>query len=182
MLIALLDLEREPLEIDQTISPGEIDYGSGICQLDPMPVRGRAELIEEHRGPRQIVPDIRLRAGYEARFSLNCARCLEPVMHSLQESFDLIFRPIGSDAGAPEHAISTSDTEIGYYQDGGLALEDVLREQVLLCLPVRALCRQDCKGLCPGCGRNLNKEACICEAPSDPRWTALADLRSRMKS
>jgi len=182
MFIAVPDLEREPLEIDEMIPSGAIDYGNGIRQLDPMPVLGRAELIEEHRGPRQIVPDIRLRARYEARFSLNCGRCLEPVMHSLKESFDLIFRPIGVDAGAPEHAISTSDTEIEYYQDGGLALEDVLREQVLLCLPVRALCRQDCKGLCPGCGRNLNTEACICEAPSDPRWTALADLRSRMKS
>lgn len=182
MFISLLDLEREPLEFDQSVAGGTIDYGSAIRQLGPMPVRGRADLIEEHRGPHEVVEDIRLRARYEGHFTINCARCLEPVTQTLEDGFDLIFRPLGADAGALDHAISTSDTEIGYYQDGGLALEDVLREQVLLSLPVRALCRQDCKGLCPGCGRNLNVEACICESHSDPRWTALADLRSRMKS
>jgi uncharacterized protein len=181
MFILLLDLEREPLEFDLVVPSGAIDYGTFVRQLDPMPVKGRAELIEEHRGPREIVQDIRLRAEYEGRFSLNCARCLEPLSQTVKESFDLIFRPLGVDGGAPDRSISTSDTEIGYYQDGGLELEDVLREQVLLSLPVRALCRQDCKGLCPGCGRNLNSEACICETPSDPRWTTLADLRSRMK-
>ena len=108
---------------------------------------------------------------------------LIPVQHAIKEQVDLMFRPLGADAGPPEHAISTSDTEIGYYQDGGLVLEDVLREQVLLSLPAKTLCRQDCKGLCPRCGRNLNAEVCICEgAPSDPRWSALADLRSRMKT
>lgn len=182
MFIAVLDLEREPLDFAEVLQSGVIDYGGSIRQLGSMPVSGRAELIEEHRGPHQTIQDIRLRTQYEGRFSLNCARCLEPVAHPLKERVDLLFRPRGADARASDHAISTSDTEIGYYENGGLALEDVLREQVLLSLPVRALCRQDCKGLCPGCGRNLNLEVCICEAPSDPRWTALADLRSRMKS
>jgi uncharacterized protein len=62
-------------------------------------------------------------------------------------------------------------------------LEDVLREQVLLSLPARTLCRQDCKGLCPRCGQNLNSDVCTCDAaPVDPRWAALSDLGSRMKS
>jgi len=62
-------------------------------------------------------------------------------------------------------------------------LEDVLREQVLLSLPARTLCKPDCKGLCPRCGKNRNLEACTCEeGPSDPRWEALSGLRSRIKS
>ncbi len=64
-----------------------------------------------------------------------CARCLDPVAQRLEEHFDLLFRPTGVDADAAEHAISTSDTEIGYYEGGRLAVEDVLREQVLLSLP-----------------------------------------------
>jgi uncharacterized protein len=112
-----------------------------------------------------------------------CARCLDPVAHRLEEHFDLLFRPTGVDASAAEHAISTSDTEIGYYEGGRLAVEDVLREQVLLSLPPRTLCQQDCKGLCPRCGRNLNTEVCACDKRQvDARWTALADLRSRMKT
>lgn len=182
MLITVLDLEREPLDFDVTVEGGVIDYGTGIRQIGGMPVQGHAELIEEHRGPRQVIQDIRLRAAYQGKFELSCARCLDPVEHSVADEIELLYRPRGADAGTADHAISTSDTEIGYYHDGGLALEDVLREQVLLSLPTRTLCRQDCKGLCSGCGRNLNTEACICEiVPTDPRWTALADLRSRMK-
>jgi uncharacterized protein len=182
MLITVLDLEREPLEFDLALDPSAINYGEELTQKGPLAVQGRAEVIEEHRGPRDIVSDIRLRGGYQGRVEVPCARCLTPVEIPVEGQFDLIFRPLGADQGAPERAISTSETEIGYYQNGGLALEDVLREQVLLSLPVRTLCRQDCKGLCPHCGRDLNSESCTCEAASsDPRWSALSDLRSRIK-
>jgi uncharacterized protein len=182
MLITVLDLEREPLEFDLALDPGAINYGEELTQKGPLAVQGRAEVIEEHRGPRDIISDIRLRGGYQGRVEVPCARCLTPVEIPVEGQFDLIFRPLGADQGAPERAISTSETEIGYYQNGGVALEDVLREQVLLSLPVRTLCRQDCKGLCPHCGRDLNSESCTCEAASsDPRWSALSDLRSRIK-
>lgn len=183
MLIAILDLERAPLEFDLTIPSGTIVYGNEIRQIDGLAASGSASLITEHRPPRQQIHDIRLRAEFRGNFEVHCARCLDPVEHSIEEQLDLLFRPLGTDAGAPEHAISTSETEIGYYQDGGLVLEDVLREQVLLSLPARTLCRQDCKGLCSGCGRNLNVESCTCDTvPPDPRWRALAGLRGRMKS
>src|SRR5579884_1105471 len=182
MLITIPDLEREPLEFDVSLPSGDIDYGEEVRQVGAMGVAGRAELIEEHRGPREVVPDIRLRAKYQGQVEVACARCLEPVEHALKGDFDLIFRPLGVDSGASEHSISTDETEIGYYQKSGLVLEDVLREQVLLSLPARTLCRQDCKGLCPRCGRNLNNEPCVCEdQPSDPRWSALSDLRSRLE-
>ncbi|MGH9617972.1 MAG: DUF177 domain-containing protein, partial [Acidobacteriaceae bacterium] len=65
-------------------------------------------------------------------------------------------------------------TEIGYYEGDGLLLEDVLREQILLALPAKSLCREDCKGLCPECGRNRNTAPCDCAAAStDPRWNRL---------
>ncbi len=183
MLIAILDLEREPLEFDLTIPSGTIDYGSEIRQIDGLTASGTASLITEHRAPRLQIQDIRLQAEFGGRFEVHCARCLDPVEHAIKEQFELLFRPLGADGGASEHAISTSETEIGYYQDGGLVLEDVLREQVLLSLPAKTLCRQDCKGLCSGCGRNLNLESCTCDTVlRDPRWKALADIRGRMKN
>ena len=101
----------------------------------------------------------------------------------LSAEFDLIFRPLGVDADVPERSITAPETEIGYYQKDSLWLEDVLREQVLLALPVRTLCRPDCKGLCPRCGANRNNQPCTCdEGPRDLRWEALAGLRSRIKS
>ena len=183
MLITIPDLEREPLEFDINLAPGKIDYGEDVTQVGDLAVEGRAELIEEHRGPREIVPDIRLRAKYEGNAQVACARCLEPVEHALKGDFDLIFRPLGVDSGSSEHSITADETEIGYYHKSGLELEDVLREQVLLSLPAKTLCRQDCKGLCPRCGLNLNSEVCSCDtAPVDPRWSALSDLGSRLKS
>ena len=185
MLITVVDLEHEPLEYDLTFAPGQIDYTSEVEQIAPMVSAGRADLIEEHRGPREIVQDIRLRGSYSGAFEVPCARCVDPVRHTLAGEFDLIFRPIGADADLSEHSIGASETEIGYYEDGSLTLEDVLREQVLLSLPARTLCRADCKGLCPRCGTNQNTDSCSCDevlsGPSDPRWTALSDLRSRIK-
>jgi uncharacterized protein len=183
MLITVADIEREPLEFDIKLEPGAIDYGIDIQQLDPLAVAGRADLIVEHRGPGDLVPDIRVRAEYQSRFQVECARCIEPVEQALGGHFDLLYRPFRADGDASEHSITTSETEIGYYQEGGLVLEDVLREQVLLSLPPRTLCREDCKGLCPQCGQDLNQGDCACdEAPSDPRWSALSELRSRIKT
>jgi uncharacterized protein len=108
---------------------------------------------------------------------------VEPVEIPLQAEFDLIFRPVGADSDAPERSITAQETEIGYYLKDSLALEDVLREQVILSLPAKTLCKPDCKGLCPRCGENRNTQVCSCDVgPSDPRWEALADLRSRIES
>jgi uncharacterized protein len=181
MLITLLDLEREPVLFNLSFAPGTIDYGEEATQTSGLAVEGQAELIKEHRGPKEVVPDIRIRAKWAGTFEVPCARCLEAVRHELHGDFDLLFRPLGIDAGPAERALGAPETEIGYYQEGGLVLEDVLREQVLLTLPVRTLCRADCKGLCPRCGRNLNNETCTCEgAPTDERWSVLSDLRSKL--
>ncbi|MGA9061597.1 MAG: DUF177 domain-containing protein [Terracidiphilus sp.] len=183
MEFKISELEREPVEFDLKLKPSAIDFGDEAEQMGDLTTSGRAEVIHEHRGPREIVADIRLKGRYAGNFEVPCARCIEPVEIPLAAEFDLIFRPLGADAGAPERSITASETEIGYYQKDSLLLEDVLREQVLLCLPVRTLCRPDCKGLCPRCGANRNTQPCSCEAdPVDPRWQALTGLRNRIKS
>src|ERR1700756_766704 len=188
MFIPVLDLEKEPVRFDVAFVPGTIDFGTEAHQKSPLAVNGQADLIEEKRigearGSLRTVEDIRLRGSFQGEFEIPCARCLDPVAHVLKGDFDLLFRPLGADADSSERSITTPETEIGYYEDGGLALEDVVREQVFLSLPARSLCREDCKGICPRCGINLNSESCTCDrAPSDPRWSALSDLASRMKT
>ena len=183
MLIRVRELELRKLEFDENYQPGAIEFGPEFRQLGLLHSAGRAELIVEHRGHRQDVEDIRLVAGVEAQLEFSCARCLEPVVHDINRAFDLIYRPQGVDKRAEESSISEAETEIGYYQGEGLLLEDALREQVLLSTPVRALCREDCKGLCPQCGRNLNVEQCNCERrPSDVRWDALSDIKKKLQS
>jgi uncharacterized protein len=177
MLITPAQLVDEPLKLDESLPEGAIGYTADTRQVGPLKLQGQAELIVEHRGPKDFVDDIRLRAHFEGHFEQLCARCLEPVQQPLSGDFDLIFRPEGVDNQAGEHAITEDETEIGYYEQGGLLLEDAVREQVLLNLPGRALCQQDCQGLCPHCGTNRNLASCDCtEKPSDPRWGALAEI------
>jgi uncharacterized protein len=177
------ELEREPIDFNVSLPAGAIHFGEEAEQVGGLAASGRAEVIHEHRGPREIVPDIRLKGRFSGAFQVPCARCIEPVEIPLAAEFDLIFRPLGVDGGAPERSITAPETEIGYYQGDSLSLEDVLREQVLLSLPVRTLCKPDCKGLCPRCGANRNTQPCNCdEGPADPRWEALSTLRSRIKS
>jgi uncharacterized protein len=183
MEFKILELEREPIEFDLKLPPGAVDYGDEAEQMGDLATSGSAEVIHEHRGPKDIVADIRLRGRFAGAFQVPCARCIEPVEIPVSAEFDLVFRPLDAETDVPERSITASETEIGYYQGGGLLLEDVLREQVLLSLPVRTLCKPDCKGLCPHCGANRNLQPCSCEQGSnDPRWEALTGLRNRMKS
>ena len=177
MLITPAELFPDPLEISTAIPVNAIDYAQDVRQTGPVEVHGRAERIEEHRGPKDVIEDIRLRARVEGDFELLCARCLDPIHHHADEIFDLIFRPSGTDAEPGERAITEAETEIGYYEGSGLLLEDVVREQIVLSLPDRFLCQQDCKGLCPRCGANLNVATCNCVLVGiDPRWSALQGL------
>lgn len=168
------DLIPDPMTLDLRLEPGAVDYAQDIRQIGPLAVKGKAERLEEYRGPREIVEDIRLRAHLVGDFELLCGRCLEPLQRHVEQAFDLVFRPAGADSDAGERSISEAETEIGYYETSGLLLEDAVREQVLLSLPDRSLCREDCKGLCPHCGANLNETTCNCgEQLVDPRWGAL---------
>jgi uncharacterized protein len=179
VLITPLDLQNEPLVFREEIAAGAIDYAPDTRQVGVLPVDGKADLIVEHRGPQEIVEDIRVRATYRGNFEVLCARCVEPVAVPLAGEFDLLFRPENADAEAGERAITEDETEIGYYGKSGLELEDVVREQVLLSLPGRTLCQADCKGLCAHCGQNLNVKSCDCAESAgnhDPRWSALQGL------
>ena len=179
MVIKPALLVDEPLPLDLQLAEGSIDYAPDVRQVGPLTIEGRAELLLEHRGHKETVEDIRVRAYLEGRFELLCARCLTAVPAPLTADFDLIFRPEDVDAEAGEHAITEDETEIGYYEKGGLPLEDVVREQVLLTLPGRVLCREACKGLCPHCGKDRNVEDCACaEEVVDSRWGVLAGFNA----
>jgi uncharacterized protein len=182
MLIRVADLRLQKLEFNQDFEPGAIDFGPDFRQIGPLHTKGRAEVIVEHRGHKENVDDIRVVGGLDATLEANCARCLETAQYPVNRAFDLLYRPLGVDRRAEEVAISEADTEIGYYEGDGLLLEDVLREQVLLATPVKLVCREDCKGLCPQCGSNLNNETCNCQQPGDPRWAALSELKNKLQS
>jgi uncharacterized protein len=182
MLIEVRELEAHPVDFDEEIGPGAIDFGPDVRQRTDLKAVGRAQLVREHHGKHELINDIRLVGDFSTRVEMACARCLEPITRDVDNKFDLLYRPQGADAGRSELSVTAVEAEVGYYQGEGLLLEDVLREQVLLALPLRAVCKDDCKGLCPHCGRNLNQEQCNCAEPlEDPRWSALKEIREKLE-
>lgn len=182
MFIEIHELERHPVDFDENFLPGAIDFGADLRQGTQLHTSGRAQLVEEHHGKHKLIKDIRVNGELSTRVEVACARCLEPVVQDVNREFDLLYRPRGADAGREELSVTSTEAEISYYEGEGLLLEDALREQVLLAVPLKAICRQDCKGLCPQCGTNLNVAQCSCGEPAgDPRWSALKDLRSKLE-
>jgi uncharacterized protein len=99
----------------------------------------------------------------------------------VDRNFELLFRPQAVNSGPDEAEMQDKDAEIAFYEGDGVELEDILREQVLLAVPIKTVCREECKGLCPQCGKNLNTGECQCEpVAGDPRWDALKGLRDKL--
>ena len=168
MFLNVHELELQAIEFDETLPPGKIDLGGDVVQVKPLAIRGSAELLAS---------EIRLRGLLQTVVEVSCARCLEPVRRDLAREFDLFYSPIAAIAKQEADAVSSDELEIGFYHGDGVLLEDAIKEQVLLALPMRDVCREDCSGLCPGCGQNLNLGACACTSSSgDARWAPMADL------
>jgi uncharacterized protein len=181
MFFEIKELELHPIDFAERFEPGVIDLGSDYRQIAPIESSGRADLVEEHHGKHKIIQDIRVKGRLTTSLEANCARCLEPIKQDVKRDFDLLYRPQGSEAEREEISVTDAEAEIGYYEGEGLLLEDVVREQILLAVPVKLTCREDCKGLCPHCGTNLNQEKCSCEVThEEPRWAALKEIRSKL--
>ena len=169
MFLNVHDLELQPIEFEDSIPPGKIDFGADVVQAEPLAFRGSVELLASA---------IRLRGLLRTAVKVTCARCLEPSRRDIEKEFDLFYNPIATIAKEEVVSVSNDELEIGFYHGDGLLLEDAIKEQVLLALPMKNICREDCPGLCPSCGQNLNLGACGCKGSwGDPRWAPLEKLK-----
>ena len=125
--------------------------------------------------------EVRVRGAITTEVELLCDRCAAPSVGPLEVEFDARFIPQTKAAGETDNVeLLPEDLGVAAYEGDAVDLDDLVREQILLALPSRNLCREDCKGLCQKCGANLNGEDCSCEQGEvDPRWAALADLKNR---
>lgn len=119
----------------------------------------------------------RLAGTVRSELELPCSRCLEPFRMPVDGTFDQRFLPASEMATDDEREMQDEDVDISYYRDDQIDLNQLLREQFYLALPMKPLCREDCKGLCPQCGTNLNTGTCDCAAAwEDPRLAPLKGL------
>ncbi len=109
-----------------------------------------------------------------------CSRCLEPFETPVDAPFDLRYQPHAENTGEGEREIAEDDLTTAFYEHDEIDLGQLMREQFYLSLPMKPLCREECRGLCSVCGTNLNRGACGCtHAWEDPRLAALRELRDR---
>lgn len=166
MFLDIHELAIHRIPVRKTYAPGSLDFHSTeFKQVEALTVRAMAELVEGQ---------IHIFGTLHTRIELNCARCLEPVTEEVSRDFDLIYRPASCAPRQEDVHLSLEETEIAFFEGDGLFLADILSEQIHLAVPMKAICRSDCRGLCPHCGANLNYEQCSCETRTvDPRLASL---------
>lgn len=122
---------------------------------------------------------IKANVGSKAHFS--CDRCLKEFEQEISGDFKLYYEVIshGSHAHLVEEKNSSQDDTVRIFRADHkqIDLTSDIREIILLTIPMKIVCSQDCKGICPGCGKDLNQEQCVCsKQPIDPRWEGLQKL------
>lgn len=174
--IDLKDLAQDPVSVEGQFAPGDIDFtGEPVRQTGPLQWSAKIERAGE---------DIRVAGTLEVPVELSCSRCLEPVIQEIEKPFDLFFRQIDDSVFDEDDEIELSDedTRTSFFSGTQLAVGDILREQVLLALPMKALCKVDCQGLCPSCGTNLNQGACACPKEQfSPHMDQLLEIKRKLE-
>jgi uncharacterized protein len=175
VFFSVKELELKKVRFDVAFRSGEIDFSAdGLEQATPLEAQGTAELLPNTLG------EIRVRGHVKVRMRCECDRCLEPAEFPVDSNFDLFYRPAVEDAFDEEVAIDEGESEIAFYEGGGIELKEILREYILLALPMQRVCREDCHGICPICGQNRNLVDCGCQLKTeDDRWSALKKLQIR---
>ncbi|MEE8257069.1 MAG: DUF177 domain-containing protein [Acidobacteriota bacterium] len=167
MFISLKELKRDEVEFSTTYDPGVLDFrGAEVEQLSALFFAGSAELVGG---------EIRIRGRLEGAVRHGCDRCLDPVDISVGKDLDLFYRPRRTIAREEEVEISKGESEVSFFTGDGIELKDLVSEQVILSVPMKAVCRPECKGLCPTCGANRNVTNCGCKGPE--RESPFADLK-----
>lgn len=162
LVINVSRIPPEGLEVHEKLEPGEVHLeGEDSFELaSGGRLDGRLERGEDD--------SVHLRGRLSARLGLQCGRCLEAFVLPVEQDLDLFYlRRHADDEGDEEDEVELSDRDmvIAYYDRDELDLGEMVREQFFLAVPLKRLCREDCRGLCPMCGANRNRARCDCPPP-----------------
>jgi len=165
-----------------TEPPKDASFAQGIEELN---VLSSSKLVKDFRFPRAVdVSLVYYRSGMELFFQGRiggtiegcCSRCLKSYSFPLEKEFEFVLTPEPTSPKSKE--LSRDELGLSFYGEKEIDLAPFIREQVLLALPMRPLCAEDCRGLCPGCGMDLNDDPCRCASPqADPRMAVFRAMK-----
>ncbi len=172
MIIDLKSVQDAPRHFDFALQPdwwhpeGEDDQVLGMD--GPLDVR-----ITIYRAGTKHILEGRLSGTLRVR----CDRCLEPCRHDLSKEFRLFLAPPPATAES-EIELEQEDLSLDFVVSDEVDLEEIVREQIYFSLPMKVLCKENCLGLCPSCGANLNLEKCGCpKGEGHPEFSKLKSLK-----
>jgi uncharacterized protein len=189
MLLDLSRLRGGVERLERRLEPEDFAGSDDFRVISPVLLTGEV---------RRDGDKVRMKGRLEATLECACSRCLDPFAVPVGLDLDLLFLPTTAVAGsgskpsgtrgrhredAPDDedegdAVADDDLGVSFYTNDELDVTGIIREQFYLTLPMKPLCRQDCRGLCPVCGINRNRETCTCRIEwVDPRLEPLKHLR-----
>ena len=169
MQINVSQLLQEPIG---SIRDCQVDEAADIIgDGNKYTTRGECRLLRTQRS-------ILTKCVLHAEVELTCSRCLSPFRHPLKIEFEEEFIPTVDIASGAPLPLPEETSAFTIDEHHVIDLTEAIRQYALMAVPMKALCRKDCAGLCPKCGKNLNRGKCDCPAEEiDPRWSALTKLQ-----
>jgi DUF177 domain-containing protein len=165
----------------ENLEGGKGDFAHVYNPDDLNPVDERVKLS----APATVNGKIRL-AGNEvfvnghidARAQVECDRCLKPIELPVSADFELEYITPSEYESSAVAELTEAEMSVAVFDGEAIDVDEIVKEQILLAVPTRMLCREDCKGICPECGTDRNTGDCNCETKEiDPRWAALKNLK-----
>ena len=172
MLLDLSKLHGQREHFERTFQPSLFDPQDEVYRV--------ASPVELSIDVEKAEPGVfRVQGRATTRLMLECGRCLDAMEVPVDARFELRYVPQEQNRGEDEREIVEDDLTTAFYREGALDVVDMLREQFQLALPMKPLCAESCRGLCPECGANLNRATCGCE----PKWVdpRLEPLKALLK-
>ncbi len=167
MIIRVSDLDDDGLTVTDVAAVGQ-PYADPAWRLDDLDLRVERDGV-----------DVFVTGQVRSTVPQTCSRCLESFSAPVRTEVDVRFAPRPSSADAVE--LAGDDLDLCFYTDDQIDLDAVIEGETTLALPMKPLCRADCRGLCPVCGGNRNLTACGCDTrPPDPRLAVLKDMAARL--
>lgn len=171
MRVELVNLEHGRGDFAHLYQPDELgSLDERVSLVEPVEVKGRVRLSGA---------EIFVNGHIETRAEVECDRCLQRVNVPVNADFDLQYITGAEYESSGAAELTEDEMSVSVFDGEAIDIDEIVKEQILLAVPTRMLCRPDCKGICPECGIDKNTGDCACVTDEiDPRWAALKNLDS----
>jgi uncharacterized protein len=162
MKILIQDIPREGLDVNLEEI---IESGAVSC-----PVAARLKI-------EKLGAEIMVKGDLAVEVKLQCSRCLKDFHRTVSVPVDAVYHPIEELKDENGHEVKSEELDLDFYSGDELDLTELLNEQIVLNTPMKPLCNELCKGICSGCGADLNSGNCACSGINiDTRFAGLKKL------